>query len=606
MYDENKISMKNRTFKRIVLLICIMMHEYNLHSEYLIVKRDGQNYRPLDHTDEVHHPAICNILLRYKWPMNITNDTLTAQERHALLAPADQGGNEEEFIRRKIQKINPAYDIAFIPDALFELFAIQQAQKNKIYSNNPSKLRIEFKSKSFHPLQEFDEANQNSHPNDFIALNNQLTKYLLENYGSLQSIEQPLSMNIQKNTTRLTKSIKKQMMDESPSDKRSSFHIMNSLEEDFDNKILDQCINIEYNHHALNKASLFRGTKPIKTPNQLKRSVIQDSLIMGNELEINGNPYSVSFGNSLFAGAFNDLNACAYHILLTQSLNQISGYALSLNKESYTKDACGDLFFISPLSSLPALYSSGEVFHSRTKLIKTENPPKEWYNYIQGINIPSLYLKDYDHLSEKDMQTQEHAEFVLSYMTSKYNNKKLTQKFSKCLMDDMTLIVSDRCTPEFMAMIHENQRLLHAQNLFNHALPRLQKKYKEIFAIKKAHFEHKEHLTPALKELRQQHQARIQKERDDIKCALLQPGSFQATNTLRQIVVGKMLTHTQKLSHAFNQQDLDTPHDTSWASKINTPWTAEKALKSANYVAQKYKNHPLHEIISRPSMTEID
>jgi len=96
----------------ILLLTSIVATSSLLHAELLIVKHGKDHLVPLDASDEKNHAAIADVLLKYQWPMVITNTALTKKERDELLTP-DKSYAEEKFIRNKLQEINPNYDIAF-------------------------------------------------------------------------------------------------------------------------------------------------------------------------------------------------------------------------------------------------------------------------------------------------------------------------------------------------------------------------------------------------------------------------------------------------------------------------------------------------------------
>jgi hypothetical protein len=98
-------------------------------------------------------------------------------------------------------------------------------------------------------------------------------------------------------------------------------------------------------------------------------------------------PLSVSFGNSLFAGIANDPGACAYNFLSIKGM----GYVLMIDKKDYVEHNNANLFFISPLSTLAALFASGEYFHSRSKAAISLKAQNTSYN-VEGVS--DTLLKD--------------------------------------------------------------------------------------------------------------------------------------------------------------------------------------------------------------------
>lgn len=79
---------------------------------------------------------------------------------------------------------------------------------------------------------------------------------------------------------------------------------------------------------------------------------------------------SLSYGNSLFAGFFNDPTACTFEIFFNNDDNQEQiNYLLPISKYDYCFNESSDLsslFTIAPCSTPLSLYAQGEVFHSRS------------------------------------------------------------------------------------------------------------------------------------------------------------------------------------------------------------------------------------------------
>ena len=161
-------------------------------------------------------------------------------------------------------------------------------------------------------------------------------------------------------------------------------------------QILAKIVALEYEARELNKALLLRGTNYQKTAmglgkNPEKKMLAGSTLYTPSSSDWRTNaeipfpfeatyqkkqytPYSMSFGNSLFAGALLDPYACAFNFLMGERAAgglfapsfKAVGYALLVDKKSYLDNKCGNLFFISPLAPLTALMGQGEFFHSRT------------------------------------------------------------------------------------------------------------------------------------------------------------------------------------------------------------------------------------------------
>lgn len=199
--------------------------------------------------------------------------------------------------------------------------------------------------------------------------------------------------------------------------------MLKHLQNESQNKIVSNVVTLEYEARQKNKALLLRGTTFEETSISLYPS-IQKKFIAGNSMLIQekpdkdstskqvttkrsfldlyktkeNRPYSISFGNSLFAGFMFDPTACAYYFLSGGRLtnNQAIenkaaplGYGLLINKKDYIEHQNSNLFFIPPLSSIASLFASGEWFHPRTKAAiatKQYNTDVE----IQGVHLSSL------------------------------------------------------------------------------------------------------------------------------------------------------------------------------------------------------------------------
>ena len=125
------LTVQSKNLSRIALATagCMIASQKPAHAELLIVKKDESGLAPLNqHDAKKYGPMIAKTLLKYQWPMCISQD-LTDQEKQELLS-SDKSCGEELFIQKKLQetigqiKINPA--VVFIPTTLYELFCIRQ------------------------------------------------------------------------------------------------------------------------------------------------------------------------------------------------------------------------------------------------------------------------------------------------------------------------------------------------------------------------------------------------------------------------------------------------------------------------------------------------
>lgn len=163
--------------------------------------------------------------------------------------------------------------------------------------------------------------------------------------------------------------------------------------------IISNVMNLEYEARDLNKGLLIRGTtfesfaiglsfpKNNDQDVQFKhdKKVLAGSSVLREERDLRvknhqpislehaywkgqNMPYSISFGNSLFAGVLRDHLASAYHYLAKRKTNRKSiGYALFIDKEDYYLHNTSNLFFIPSIAPLAALFERGEYFHARSK-----------------------------------------------------------------------------------------------------------------------------------------------------------------------------------------------------------------------------------------------
>jgi hypothetical protein len=387
----------------------------NLHAELLIIKRiapveSKPNYRqfnltnrssfahqsyvaPLDASDKLNYPAIAQILLNYQWPMVIANQNLTSTEKDELFAPIPN--NEENFIRRKLQEINPAYDVAFIPTCLYEMFVLTAMQSKS--SNNPlSKLYRNITAKVFvQPTDMYKNYridNAKAYSEAFFYNNNLLLQELFHHYPIVQRATNGFDLSdkikqlsssiaawiIDKNipeTNCLTFSFDENIID---FNNELSVNLGNTIKS---NGIIAQTIRLEYQARVLNKGLLLRGTSMIHACLDKNLSILQNSqIVCGDFIQLHSShkkslsrkgsirPLSISFGNSLLAGYMQDISACVYNYIDQTGV----GYGLFINKKDHIEHESHNLFFISPLSSIVALFSFGEMFHSRAKVATKE------------------------------------------------------------------------------------------------------------------------------------------------------------------------------------------------------------------------------------------
>jgi len=154
------------------------------------------------------------------------------------------------------------------------------------------------------------------------------------------------------------------------------------------NHIIANIVTLEYEAREINKAVLIRATEfeSLQVGIGLRPAgkVLAGSTLLQPNIgttdreysleksykKRENEAYSISFGDSLFAGAVRAYKGgCAYSYL-AQNSNKgrpVFGYALFINKKRYVEHQEQNLFFIPPLSCLASLIQTGQFFHPRGK-----------------------------------------------------------------------------------------------------------------------------------------------------------------------------------------------------------------------------------------------
>lgn len=525
-------------------IIIVSFFACNLQATLLVVKRENNRFVCLDESDKLNHDAIGDVFLRYQWPMVITNSSLTENEKNELLS-SDQEYAEEKFIRKKLQEIDPTYDVVFIPTSLYEMFVVSKYYDDmtyvvqKLYGNltsgdffnhyytvlddnntldqnhqecndnntmdqshqecddnflcqgymlydedsflvqdyiknyanqdhteysdcyiffrdvydcfgliynacikyiacsitfnqhniyldkiiNDRDLTYHEKYEKIHSL--FKKINNKYYPETFLYFNNRVTQLLFQKYPnlSLSANGDEISKKIELNLDQITMLF---------SDNRL-------LDMGIDFHLISQVMLLEYEARKLNKALLFRGTSKKIQCIEGENITLIDSTMIGSTIydyslytcieEINQElcsrkdsiePYSISFGNSLFAGLLHDPYACACKFLK----NSGQGYSLFINKKDYMEHQCSDLFYIAPLNTIAGLFGWGEWFHSRSKAAIVDGDQSK-YIHVHGILSNGLMDKANIILVTRD--PFEHAELFSQYLA---DNMRYIERFA--------------------------------------------------------------------------------------------------------------------------------------------------------------------------------
>jgi len=416
------------------IAIGIFLAPAALHPELLVIKKENGHFAPLTEADLPDSQKIMDIILKYEWPMCIASD-LTPAEQDALLTP-NKPFAEERFIQNKIQEsVGKQYEVIFIPTAIYELFGIFLGEpfktvhrriaqgKGIIASANPleiarEKYRIAFAGRStdtidprkilqslnpaavraqvFNLYKEVNAIFFNTEQSAAFYTNAVLGMFLFDRYPELAESRSALELfTIIKSragdiTTRLRKIIitfyEQQIAAQAQSVDFIVKMFKNSLQNEPQTNIISKVIHLEYEARELNKGLLLRGTSfealQVGFGQQPKEMLLAGSTLQNKKAlekeyaKKTLTPYSISFGNSLFAGSQGDHTASAYHYLTSAKPRSAAGYALLIDKKAYVEHQNNNLFFIAPLAPLAALFEIGEFFHSRTKAAVTSKNDK--------------------------------------------------------------------------------------------------------------------------------------------------------------------------------------------------------------------------------------
>lgn len=408
---------------------CALTVQNPTQAELLIVKKDKQGLAPLSDLDaKKYGPVISQTLLKYQWPM-CTSQDLTDQEKDELLT-ADKPCAEELFIEKKLQEklgsddFDPA--VIFIPTTLYELFCLDLlSKKDEVLLNEKNRrealryganidlypllnrpvgdvsqwLLLDYENldldldrttqdiyKSVY--DRFDTENKhffNDDQNISLYVNQLFIQWLFKKYPELKSCKNAADASkfIQSKSGDLaSNSIHEIIKDRDSKCYDHWYSLFNMCHAEY-SALSNSYIKYEYEARNQNKAILSRGCPDIiNSKHQFQDlMLIADIYVLYNMLETPFKSYSVSFGNSLYAGGIfgNDSSSGASlmskHFSFRNRENReisknryelANGLLLFIDKKIYMQDRCSHLFFIPSLSVLASFMSAGEFFHPRT------------------------------------------------------------------------------------------------------------------------------------------------------------------------------------------------------------------------------------------------
>lgn len=440
-------------YVRIIAITFILI--FSMSAELLIVKKTESGFASLDTEESINHgKQITDILLKYQWPLCIAS-ALTQEEQDELLSPDKPYAEEIFIQKKiqALGKEFEQYYVVFIPTALYELFLIAlifqtRGQENSlqkavekrlkpiaewkidltgILNENESAINVREKINNYFKINnELFLNNVEAKESAYFYINNQLATLLFKHFpefmNSTDSLQ--LSNDIKNNSEKLSSLLINELELLGSGSRHRFFlpgkkiansctiRLVDYLQNEPKTNVLNKYIALEYEARKLNKALLIRGTSFIESQVSLgtqpmKRTLAGATLMKQEYKEtaqgleeisfeeaykkkINA-PFSISFGNSLFAGTILDCTASAYHFLSGQRLIgtrffplKAAGYALLIDKKSYVEHQCNNLFFIPSLSTISSLLQKGEYFHPRTKAAIAKKDYKKETD-IQGL-----------------------------------------------------------------------------------------------------------------------------------------------------------------------------------------------------------------------------
>lgn len=308
---------------------------------------------------------------------------------------------EEAFLRAQIKKINPHFDLSFIPTTAYELLTLESFAS----ALRKNEEELDPLISSIKTLSEF--ARLSSAKGDLELF---LQTYVYENY-----VPEIIEKYFETNNLILEKYYKTEDLQEaaliklieelssivlSPESRNPLWELTRItrhsglLPGDFLKEIkipLRNALLFEYEAHQKNKALLLRGTRAYNNPIYEKRhytlneiravvpyerqgfidSTLSQTLERtdDNGFTVKTKPYSDSYGNSLFAG-YRDTGATGANAIGYIMKERTVGYALLIDKINYLHPESIErkLFFIPPLSTMVGLLSEGELFHARSRV----------------------------------------------------------------------------------------------------------------------------------------------------------------------------------------------------------------------------------------------
>lgn len=362
---------------------------------------------------------IYKIVTQYKWPTNVFTFYANPQ---GFPINYDIPFAEEEFIRTRIKALNADYEIAFIPDILYEAAFLgrnaeggsanggqvedgaQEIQATILSGSSQYTSKLlekQVKQVVMESLPLGDNRayynvlgymyNLNLNPTTMkiaFDINSQIVAVIKNDLNFIRTLAPQAQEPVQKSRFSFKKAEGTTLRDFLPEAIRKYFTLFDNpqaswnalLNKNLVKSIIQKTAQLEQDAAASNTALIFRGSQGNDSPLRMKQDVYKDfsnpstntreQILLGKakELPESGTyPYSISFGFSLGAGMATESGGNVYRFIMAYG----SGYALKIKKKEFfdkNRSYLRDMFFVPPHGIVFSYYATDDLFHPRTKV----------------------------------------------------------------------------------------------------------------------------------------------------------------------------------------------------------------------------------------------
>lgn len=386
---------------------------------FKIIKNPITRQSSISGVSQKEFEEIHRLIIKFKWPTNIFT-FYSFPEGFPIDYTVPFA--EEKFIRSKIQEIDNNFDIAFIPDVIYESAFLgrrteagganggqyeegsQEIQatilignsnyKSKLLEEQVKKIITESfslgKERSYYNVLGY-MYNLNLHPitiNIAFNINNEIVGIIKNDFNFIRNIIAQSNQRTQKNRNIFTKSEGTRLTDiltesihvyfQQFDDPRASWN--NLINKNLLKEVIKKVAKIELEAAEAGIALVFRGSQGKDSPLRMKQEAYKDfsypeqnyreKMLLNKTrelLESDTYPYSISFGSSLMAGMATESGGNVYRFMVSYG----GGYALKIDKQEFfhrQRSYVRNMFFIPPLGAIFSFYATDDLFHPRTRV----------------------------------------------------------------------------------------------------------------------------------------------------------------------------------------------------------------------------------------------